>query len=69
MPKAWEHYVPIDLDDIAGSAEALLDRANQWEDIAEQGRAFALAHYAPAPTAHYVLASALAHTLAWTGAA
>ena len=62
MPKAWEHYVPIDLDDIKGSAEALLDRAGEWEDIAARGRAFALEHYAPAPTAHYMLATALAHT-------
>jgi hypothetical protein len=69
MPKAWEHYVPIDLDDIAGSADALMDRAGEWEDIAERGRAFALEHYAPAPTAQYVLGAALAHTMGWAGAA
>lgn len=63
MPKAWEHYVPIDLDDIAGSAEALMDRAAEWEGIAERGRAWALAHYAPAPTAQYVLATALDNVL------
>ncbi len=65
MPKAWEHYVPIDLDDIKGSAEALMDRSGEWEDIAERGRAFALEHYAPAPTAQYVLGAALTHTLGW----
>jgi hypothetical protein len=70
MPKAWEHYVPIDLDDIAGSAQALMDRSSEWEDIAERGRAFALNHYAPAPTAQYVLNTALSHTLLrTTGAA
>ncbi len=63
MPKAWEHYVPLDLDDIAGSAEALMDRAGEWEAIAEQGRAWALTHYAPAPTAQYVLAAALGSSL------
>ena len=63
MPKAWEHYVPVDLDDIAGSAEALMDRAGEWEDIAERGRAWALTHYAPAPTAQYVLAAALNRAL------
>ena len=63
MPKAWEHYVPIDLDDVAGSVEALMDRAGEWEAIAERGRAWAIEHYAPAPTAQYVLAEVLNNSL------
>lgn len=64
MPKAWEHYVPIDLDDLAGSVEALMDRAKEWEEISERGRAWAVEHYAPAPTARYVLSAALTSVLA-----
>lgn len=63
MPKAWEHYAPIDLDDLTGSVAALMDRAKDWEDIAERGRAWAVEHYAPAPTARYVLSAALARML------
>ena len=55
MPVAWRHYVPIDLDDIAGSVEQLMDRADEWPDIAERGRAWAIRHYAPKPAAEYVL--------------
>ena len=66
MPEPWKHYVPIDLDDIAGSADALMDRASDWEAIAEQGRAWAIAHYAPLPTATYVFNAALAATLGQT---
>jgi hypothetical protein len=51
LPKPWVHYAPIDLDDVAGSVEQLMDRQRQWEAIAEAGRAWAIAHYAPKPTA------------------
>ncbi len=54
-PEAWIHYAPIDLDDIKGSVEQLLDREKDWPAIAEQGRAWAIEHYAPQPTAARVL--------------
>lgn len=57
MPEPWVHYAPIDLADIAGSAEAIWARREEWPSIAEQGRAWALEHYAPAPTAERVLQS------------
>ncbi len=60
MPKAWEHYVPLDLDNLKGSVEAIMDRAKEWEGIAESGRAWAVEHYAPAPTARYVLSTLFA---------
>ena len=41
-PEAWAHYAPIDLDDIKGSVEQLLDREKDWPAIAEQGRAWAI---------------------------
>ena len=59
MPVAWEHYVPIDLDDIAGSVEQLMDRAKEWPEIAERGRAWAINHYAPKPVTEYVLRTML----------
>ncbi|MDX2144529.1 MAG: hypothetical protein SFV19_14320 [Rhodospirillaceae bacterium] len=55
MPKPWVHYVPIDLDDLKGSVAALMDREKIWGEIAEAGRAWAIEHYAPRPTALRVL--------------
>ncbi len=55
MPEPWVHYVPIDLDDIAGSVTQLLDRQAEWEGIAEAGRAWAIEHYAPKATTMRVL--------------
>ncbi len=60
-PEPWTHYVPIDLDDIAGSVTALMDRESEWAAIADAGRAWALEHYAPKPTALRVLSDMLAH--------
>lgn len=54
-PQAWVHYAPIDLDDIAGSVDALMAREKDWAAIAAAGRAWALEHYAPVPTAVRVL--------------
>jgi len=60
-PTPWVHYVPIDLDDIAGSADAMLEREKDWPAIAAQGRAWAMEHYAPKPTATRVLSKILDH--------
>ncbi len=62
-PKAWEHYVPINLDNIAGSVDAMLDREKDWPAIAEQGRAWAIEHYAPRPTTIRVLSQMLRHAM------
>lgn len=59
LPEPWVHYVPLDLDDLAGCAEALMDRQRDWESIAEAGRAWAIEHYAPRPTAARVLSTLL----------
>jgi hypothetical protein len=61
MPTAWKHYVPIDLDNIADSATELMDRENEWGEIAANGRAWAITHYAPKPTAIRVLSEMIAH--------
>ena len=60
MPKAWEHYAPINLDDIAGPVTEILDRETEWSEITANGREWALAHYAPKPTAARVLSEMLA---------
>jgi hypothetical protein len=55
MPEPWTHYIPIDLSDLAGSARALWEKRDMWPEIAQAGRAWAIEHYAPAPTAARVL--------------
>ena len=55
QPEAWTHYLPVDLDNVSASADALWDRRAEWKNIAEAGRAWAIEHYAPKPTAKRVL--------------
>lgn len=62
MPEAWTHYIPLDLENLATSADAIWDRRSEWATISEAGRAWAIEHYAPKPTAERVLA-ALAEVL------
>ncbi len=59
MPKAWEHYAPITLDNIEGSVTEIMDREKEWDEIAARGRAWAIEHYAPKPTAARVLSAML----------
>ena len=61
MPEAWEHYAPIDLNNIEDSVTEILDREGEWSDIAEQGRDWAIAHYAPKATASRVFSEMIAH--------
>ena len=58
-PQAWTHYAPIDLDDVAGSVARLMEREKDWPAIAEAGRAWAIEHYAPKPTAIRILSDML----------
>ena len=51
MPVAWTHYIPLKLHDLKGGVEQLMDRRSEWETIAAAGRAWALEHYSPLPTA------------------
>ncbi len=61
-PKAWTHYIPLDLSDLSESADAIWERRAEWPNIAKAGRTWAIEHYAPAPTAQRIL-SALADVL------
>lgn len=60
MPEPWVHYVPIDLFDLKGSIERLFACEKDWPEIAAQGRAWALANYAPKPVATFMLSEILA---------
>lgn len=55
MPEPWTHYIPLDLENLTASADAIWDRRDEWASIAESGRAWAIEHYAPAPTATRIL--------------
>lgn len=57
-PVAWVHYAPIDLSDMKGSIEQLLDRERDWEQIAEAGRNWAIEHYGPGAVARRLVAAA-----------
>ncbi len=62
MPEAWTHYMPIELSDLSASADAIWERRAEWPEISKAGRAWAIEHYAPKPTARRIL-SALADVL------
>lgn len=51
MPEPWRHYIPIDASDPKGTAERLLREEPRWAEIAAAGRAWAIEHYSPRPTA------------------
>lgn len=55
MPEPWVHYAPLDLANLAGSVDEIWDRRDTWATISEQGRAWAIEHYAPAATVERVL--------------
>ena len=51
MPRNWVHYAGIDLDNLEQSVAKLQENWNLLPDIADEGRKWALEHYAPLPTA------------------
>jgi len=55
MPTNWQHYIGIDLKAIDRTVAALGKDPDILERIAEQGRAWALEHYSPQPTARRFL--------------
>ncbi|ATC65787.1 hypothetical protein CMV30_18555 [Nibricoccus aquaticus] len=54
-PEPWIHYVPIDLSDPLGVVTRLMENDARWEQIAANGRDWALKHYTPRPTAERFL--------------
>ncbi len=51
MPENWRHYIGIDLDNIAESVERVVEQPELLEQIAAEGRAWAIANYGPKATA------------------
>lgn len=67
MPVDGVHYLALDLSDMRRSVERILDLSAAWGVIAAQGRAFALAHYAPEVTAKRLLRQVVAARAAQRG--
>jgi len=51
MPKNWQHYIGVDFDHIQDTIERIERNPELLENIAVQGRAWALKYYSPVPTA------------------
>ena len=51
MPENWQHYVGIDLDNIEEAIARITQQPELMAQISQQGRAWAIEHYAPKPTA------------------
>jgi hypothetical protein len=51
QPENWKHYIGLNLEDIKGDVERLLDERDKIPEIAENRRTWALAHYSPLATA------------------
>lgn len=47
IPKNWEHYIGIDLDNIQEAIDRIFDQPEILEKIAAQGRIWALDNYSP----------------------
>jgi len=51
MPENWHHYIGIDLDNIPAAVDRIIAQPEILKTIADEGRLWALKHYAPLPTA------------------
>lgn len=51
MPENWQHYIGVDLDNVADTVERIAANPGILEEIAVSGRHWALTHYAPIPSA------------------
>jgi len=51
MPKNWQHYIGIDLDNVQAAVDRIADEPEIIAKIATAGRLWAIEHYSPVPTA------------------
>ncbi len=51
MPKSWEHYIGVDLDNIQGTLERIESEWKRLPEIAKAGKEWAIENYSPVPTA------------------
>ncbi len=54
-PRNWDHYLGADLDDLDGFAERVRNETGRLDEIAAQGRRWALEHYSPRAAAERFL--------------
>ncbi len=59
LPKNWEHYIGIDLDNIQESIDRIAEQPEILEKVAAQGRVWALKNYSPQATALYFMEKVL----------
>ncbi len=57
MPQNWQHYIGIDLDNFEKVGDRILQEPDLLPRISEAGRAWAIEHYSPVPTAHRFLST------------
>ena len=55
MPENWKHYIGLNFDDLEGDAERIRAQPQLLENIASEGRRWALEHYSPVATARRFL--------------
>lgn len=55
MPENWKHYIGIDLANVKQDVERIMDEWNRMEEIAWNGRLWALEHYSPVAVARRFL--------------
>lgn len=51
MPENWKHYIGIDLDNVDSAIARITEQPELMAQISAEGRAWAIEHYAPKPTA------------------
>jgi hypothetical protein len=59
MPENWAHYIGVDFDNIEESIVKISDQPDLIKKIGEEGRKWAITHYAPKPTAQRFLDTVL----------
>jgi hypothetical protein len=57
MPVNWSHYIGIDLDRVEESMDRVEQIKGSFEEIAQCGREWALAHYSPKAVARRFLSA------------
>lgn len=55
MPENWKHYIGLDLANINRDVERMLDEQNRMEEIAYNGRLWAIENYSPVAVARRFL--------------
>ena len=55
MPENWKHYIGLDLANLNRDIERIMDEQDRMEEIAHNGRLWAIEHYSPVAVARRFL--------------